>query len=59
MFKIATFVCVPVSLTRCRFDENKARFYFRQLIKGVKYCHGQGVCHRCVVNLPAGVSAPV
>ena len=31
-----------------KFDENKARFYFRQLIKGVKYCHSQGVCHRCV-----------
>lgn len=29
-----------------RFDEKTARFYFRQLIKGVKYCHGQGVCHR-------------
>lgn len=29
-----------------RFDENTARFYFRQLIKGLKYCHGQGVCHR-------------
>ena len=29
-----------------RFDEKTARFYFRQLIKGVKYCHGMGVCHR-------------
>lgn len=29
-----------------RFDENTARFYYRQLIKGVKYCHSQGVCHR-------------
>lgn len=29
-----------------RFDENTARFYFRQLIKGLKYCHAQGVCHR-------------
>ncbi len=29
-----------------RFDEPTARFYFRQLLKGVKYCHGQGVCHR-------------
>jgi serine/threonine protein kinase len=26
----------------CRFDEAKARYYFRQLIKGVKYCHSQG-----------------
>ena len=25
-----------------RFDENTARYYFRQLIKGVKYCHSQG-----------------
>ena len=29
-----------------RFDEPTARFYFRQLIRGVKYCHNQGVCHR-------------
>ncbi len=29
-----------------RFDEPTARFYFRQLLKGVKYCHSQGVCHR-------------
>lgn len=29
-----------------RFNEDQARFYFRQLIKGVKYCHAQGVCHR-------------
>ena len=25
-----------------KFDEAKARFYFRQLIKGMKYCHSQG-----------------
>jgi serine/threonine protein kinase len=29
-----------------RFDEKTARFYFRQLLKGVTYCHKQGVCHR-------------
>lgn len=29
-----------------RFSENEARFYIRQLIKGVRYCHSQGVCHR-------------
>lgn len=29
-----------------RFDDVTARFYFRQLIRGVKYCHSQGVCHR-------------
>lgn len=33
-------------LAESRFDEKTARFYFRQLLKGVKYCHGQGVCHR-------------
>ncbi len=29
-----------------RFDEKTARFYFRQLVRGVKYCHKAGVCHR-------------
>ena len=29
-----------------RFEEPLARFYFRQLIRGVKYCHGIGVYHR-------------
>jgi 5'-AMP-activated protein kinase catalytic alpha subunit len=29
-----------------RFIEEQARFYFRQLIEGVAYCHAQGVCHR-------------
>jgi serine/threonine protein kinase len=29
-----------------RFDENNARFYFRQLVDGVEYCHSRGVCHR-------------
>jgi serine/threonine protein kinase len=29
-----------------RFDEKTARFYFRQLVAGVEYCHSQGVCHR-------------
>lgn len=29
-----------------RFDEKNARFYFRQLVDGVEYCHAQGVCHR-------------
>jgi len=29
-----------------RFDEAQARFYFRQLVHGVGYCHEQGVCHR-------------
>jgi serine/threonine protein kinase len=25
-----------------RFGETEARFYFRELIRGVKYCHSQG-----------------
>lgn len=29
-----------------KFDEKQARYYFRQLVKGVKFCHDQGVCHR-------------
>jgi len=29
-----------------RFAATQARFYFRQLIEGVRYCHSQGVAHR-------------
>jgi serine/threonine protein kinase len=29
-----------------RFDEAEARFYFKQLIEAVEFCHSQGVCHR-------------
>lgn len=29
-----------------RLDEDQARFYFRQLVDGVEYCHKLGVCHR-------------
>ncbi|KAK9868215.1 hypothetical protein WJX84_001094 [Apatococcus fuscideae] len=29
-----------------RFSEDEARFFFQQLISGVGYCHGEGVCHR-------------
>ena len=36
------------AISTCSFDENTARYYFRQLIKGVKYCHSQG--------MPAGTS---
>ena len=28
------------------FGENKARFFFRQLVEGVACCHQQGICHR-------------
>ena len=28
------------------FGEDKARFFFRQLVEGVKCCHEQGICHR-------------
>ncbi|KAA0151558.1 hypothetical protein FNF27_06151 [Cafeteria roenbergensis] len=29
-----------------RFDNTTARFYFRQLIEGVRYCHSKGIAHR-------------
>ncbi|KAL8200019.1 hypothetical protein R6Q57_011358, partial [Mikania cordata] len=29
-----------------RFSEDEARFYFRQLISGVSYCHSMQICHR-------------
>ena len=29
-----------------RFNEDTARFYFRELIEGVRYCHSKGVAHR-------------
>lgn len=31
---------------RDKFPENIARFYFRQIITGLEYCHGRGVYHR-------------
>lgn len=43
------------------FSEDTARFYFRQLVDGVKYCHENGVCHRdlkpgaSVVRRPSSV----
>lgn len=27
-------------------SENTTRFYFKQLVEAVSYCHSQGVCHR-------------
>ena len=29
-----------------KFTEAKARNFFKQLVDGVSYCHGMGVCHR-------------
>ena len=29
-----------------RLTEGEARFYFRQLVDGVEYCHKRGICHR-------------
>ena len=29
-----------------RLTEGEARFYFRQLVEGVEYCHQRGICHR-------------
>lgn len=28
------------------FGEEKARFFFQQLVEGVKCCHENGICHR-------------
>jgi serine/threonine protein kinase len=39
-----------------RFSEETARFYFRQLVDGVQYCHENGVCHR---DLKPGTSVRV
>ena len=38
--------CVSENLSPKRFTEDEARFYFRQLLEGMEYCHSQGVCHR-------------
>lgn len=29
-----------------KFTEDKARYYFRQLVHGLEYCNSKGVCHR-------------
>ncbi|KVH92245.1 serine/threonine-protein kinase SAPK2-like [Cynara cardunculus var. scolymus] len=29
-----------------RFSEDEARFFFQQLISGVRYCHSMQICHR-------------
>jgi 5'-AMP-activated protein kinase catalytic alpha subunit len=28
------------------FSEEKARFYFKQLVEGIEYCHNNEICHR-------------
>ena len=33
-------------VTSGKLDEHDARFYFKQLVGGVAYCHSQGVAHR-------------
>lgn len=33
-------------VSESRFSEAKARFYIKQLLDGVEYCHNKGVCHR-------------
>lgn len=38
--------CDTAYLSQKRFTEDEARFYFRQLLEGMEYCHSQGVCHR-------------
>jgi serine/threonine protein kinase len=29
-----------------KLPEEKARFYFKQLVEGLEHCHNNGVCHR-------------
>lgn len=47
-YHTATSVCtiVLIIFQLQRFTEDEARFYFRQLLEGMEYCHSQGVCHR-------------
>ena len=28
------------------FKENVARYYFKQFMEGLSYCHNQNICHR-------------
>lgn len=38
-----------------RLDEDQARFYFRQLVDGVEYCHKMGTINRNCRGLKASV----
>lgn len=29
-----------------KFSQQQAKFYFKQVVKAVSYCHSRGVCHR-------------
>lgn len=29
-----------------KLPEEKARFYFKQLVDGLEHCHNNGICHR-------------
>ncbi len=29
-----------------KLPEDKARFYFKQLVEGLEHCHNNGICHR-------------
>jgi serine/threonine protein kinase len=29
-----------------KLPEEKARFYFKQLVEGLEHCHNNGICHR-------------
>jgi len=45
-----------------KLPEEKARFYFKQLVEGLSHCHNNGVCHRDLkpeVNIDVVVSSAV
>jgi serine/threonine-protein kinase SRK2 len=41
-----------------RFSEDEARYFFKQLIAGVAYCHAQSVAHRDLKVRPAWRAFP-